>query len=280
MITEPYKIIVFPGGCSGNFLADWLTLNESTMRNPTYQIDAYDNSESLFRWIRFSDQQAEADASVGLDLNSISEEDKSFLKERISIIKKNPVTDVTVTHITDDRLRDMIDWPATYIKIWFKSDVYTSIRNNFFKDLVGYSITVDPRVSRFEHYLNYISYQYDSKINLPIPPDSHDLVDILNIEYLKKIFAEINLGKQPSQNKINWAKEYLSKQRVIQLGDLTNYHELRERLQPKDTFDLAILLHAYETRNPSQRRIWSIDDIPDEYNAALDFLNSNHDRYY
>jgi len=251
------------------------------MRPPCYQIDARDNPESAFRWIRLPDEDKLARAGMILDLDSVDDYEISFLKDRISSLYESPITDVTVTHIVDPKLKELIYYPAKYVTIWFKNEIYTSIRNSYHKEIGDICKRVDPRISIFEHYLNFISFEYDLKNKLVCPDDAYDLVDdIYDISRLIEIYENVNDGAKPSEFKISWAKEYISKQRIIRLDDSLKYEELNQQLNPKDIFDLAILLHAFEIRNPNLRRMWSIDDVPKEFNDALDFFRYNHDRYY
>jgi hypothetical protein len=56
MIIDPLKIVLFPGGCSGNFIGDWLTLNESSMRDPQFQIDMIGAKDTPTTFIKFDSE--------------------------------------------------------------------------------------------------------------------------------------------------------------------------------------------------------------------------------
>jgi hypothetical protein len=279
MFSYPFKIILFPGGCGGNFLAEWLSLNDTILRPPNFQIDidAYDNK---FPTITLpGDWSADLRFPLGIVSDLSLMNDFELIKIKSDILKmKEYEGDVCISHITDiKRLKELINVDVKYIISWPLTNKFGWIKNTIYKnplyDRIGHT---------FDSHFRHISYYVNAFENIVQPPSEYifDFGDICNIDVLKILYLKIN-GKEANKTKIAWAKEYIGKQ-FQKLDDvkIDNYQKLRRIINPKDIFDVALLVYLFEKNNPYLRRIWAIDDLPSDFQGAIDFIDTNYNRYY
>lgn len=284
MINEPLKIVMFPGGCSGHFMADWLTLNDELMRPAAFQIDNWKTGDSPIDVIKLPDPwYLEERFKLGMisDLSLLNDDEMEFLLNQIKRIPDR-VSDVVYTHITDhDALSQLIPYSANYVIIWPHNNKFGWIKTAYHKNGVLDTSIIDPRIRLFEHLFNFIS-MYDQefdKMKLR-SSSSFDYANITNMEELVLLYRSIN-GFDPSESKILWAQKYIDQQfKAINECASLNYADLMDNVNPTDLFDLAVLVYQFEKNNPSLKRKWTIDDVPTDYNLALEFFEKNHLKYY
>ena len=265
-------------------MADWLTLNESIMRDPEFQIDGNGSKESPIDGIdpgkgwwfdpRFK---------LGMisDTSLFTSNEAHAVEDKISKIPHRK-TDVILTHITDSvGLSQLITQPAHYITIWPITNRFGWIKTIYHKNNVYDTAYYDNRINQFEHLLNYITmYDVGCATHDTYHGEVFDYGRLQDIDSLIELYQRSN-GSLPSNLKIDWANRYIAQQfKPINPTPAPSLSDLIKETDPKDLFDLAILVYFYEKNNPALRRIWSVDDVPDDPLIALDFLRRNHMNYY
>ena len=283
MIIDPLKIVLFPGGCGGNFIADWLTLNESTMRDPKFQIDGKSSKESPIDGIDpGTGWWFDPRFKLGMIRNTslFTDNEAQAVKDKIfKIAYRN--TDVVLTHIVDSvGLSRLISQPAHYITIWPITNKFGWMKTIYHKNNVYDTAYHDNSINQFEHLLNYIT-MYDTEFEAldTYQGEVFDYGLLQDIDSLIDLYQRSN-GRLPSDQKIDWAKRYIAQQfKPINPTVVGNLIDLIRETNTKDLFDLAILVYVYEKSNPGLKRIWSVDDVPDDPNLAFDFFTRNHMRY-
>ena len=274
MITDPLKIILFPGGCGGNFLADWLTLNEESMRPPNFQVDLK-GVKGRLKYITLSENWwVDERFPLGMvsHLSLLNSEEVEKVKTDIFDLNAR-TTDICITHITDlTGLQKLIELEAKYILIWPKTNQYGWIKNTWYKNQY-----VDK--SQFYNMLYHIENYVDIFKTMITPSNFLDFGDILDLPILEKLYLEIN-GIEVSNYKKTWAKEYITKQ-FKRLDDISSqdYFEIRNAVNPCDLFDVAILLYLFK-RNNNDVGFWGTKyyDVPSNYMEALKFLDESHNK--
>ena len=264
-------------------MADWLTLNESTMRDPKFQIDGKSSKESPIDGIDpGTGWWFDPRFKLGMIRNTslFTDNEAQAVKDKIfKIAYRN--TDVVLTHIVDSvGLSRLISQPAHYITIWPITNKFGWMKTIYHKNNVYDTAYHDNSINQFEHLLNYIT-MYDTEFEAldTYQGEVFDYGLLQDIDSLIDLYQRSN-GRLPSDQKIDWAKRYIAQQfKPINPTVVGNLIDLIRETNTKDLFDLAILVYVYEKSNPGLKRIWSVDDVPDDPNLAFDFFTRNHIRY-
>lgn len=265
-------------------MADWLTLNESTMRDPGFQIDSKDAKESPINWIEDGKEWwFDPRFKLGMIKNTslFTDNEAQAVKDKIFKIPYRN-TDVILTHIIDSvGLASLILEPAHYITIWPITNRFGWIKTSYNKNKVTNTAYHDHRINQFEHLINFITMYDEGSQTLDLcHGEVFDYGRLQDIDSLIDLYKRSN-GNPPSDEKIDWAMRYIDQQfKPINPSSIGNLGDLIKETNPTDLFDLAILVYVYEKNNPALRRIWSVDDVPDDPMIALDFLRHNHKNYY
>lgn len=107
--------------------------------------------------------------------------------------------------------------------------------------------------------------------------------DLYNIDYLVQLYQQIN-GMDPNLEKIKFAKDYISKQFNPPLNDcnLLEMDAIIQYVKPTTDFDIALCILIYEKnhRTLDQNRKWSIEQMPDNVDEAVNFLRNIQKQYF
>ena len=248
------------------------------MREPNFEIDEnvspHNSINPLSEWVK------KRQFSLGFinDYSLLDKEDVDYIKMDISAIHDRK-TDVIKTNITDTKhLQKIIPDEARFITIWPHSNKFGWIKTNLYKGF--FKNQNNHKIDDFIYFYNIIKYVDRRFSHIVVnSKDTVDYGDLYNISFLKILFLKVN-GEEASSKKIDWASEYIGKQfSRIDDSDLTNFGKLRRKIDPKDLFDVAVLLFLFERNNPHIKRNWTIKDIPNDFYPALAFLDENHKKY-
>jgi len=281
-------LIMFPQGGSGNFLANWLTDNDSILdfRHMRWIDQSGININRHKVSIRFDDNLPSRYMSLcGIitDIDPIleNEHQKDFFLRSITYSDRADVR-LIITHIFDEeRLINYLPYETRILKIWPLSNrfgFYKSALTKMFKSFLDdYE---HKNIGRFEHLYNTIEMYNNFFDTAPQPHDLIDYADLLDIDYLTSLHESL-LGNLPSDTKRRWAEEYIANQPKSMCCDHeSDYHEIRKDIYFDSLLDVAILLFIYEKNNPHLRRCWSIDDVPSDMESALVYIDQHSKDYY
>jgi len=282
--------IMFPAGCSGNFLANWLTPDDDALMEPNYQLDSVVNTNPYRVSLNIggSYENQPWSKSLGgaiMDLTGIIDSDSIYWQEFLNVIHdvKESSKPIIVSHILDEAtIRSYLGEDWIYITIWPYSNQFIWIKSYINKNVIASMSEDEKKALDFERLFNIVSFSYKTWISQHKQPIKNskiiDYGDITDIYYLRRLHEEV-LGEKPSYFKIKWAEKYISLQGKP-ITDFTNYKRIKELINPTSLVDLAMLTFIFEMNNPRLKRIWSIDDVPHDFDSAADFLYSNHNNYY
>lgn len=157
-------------------------------------------------------------------------------------------------------------------------------KNAYFKikqlEQVNYETTLSVWV---DEMLMYLSEFYRISLNDKDRPadyviEYHKLYDI---DFLTNLYIEIN-GAKPPQQKLVWAQEYINKQfPLLPYPKSTTMEGIVAEINPRDAFDVAACLFVYENnwKTIDRNRLWTIDDLPNDVDQAIEFLLKNQKNY-
>lgn len=252
------RVILFPAGASGHFLATFLAANPQEM-SPTFRIDFGQHSATAVKFCNtYDDIVTELETGNHLTILSHCLE--------VSKLKTHP------SH------------PKLY-KIYPKTNVFGWIKNvHYKKQLVEYvDYSAADFVMRVDmHIMNIHDFYTQINLDNDIPDElTVDFGQLYNIEYLTDLYKTVN-QKLPSQDTINFASDYVSKQ-FPPLEDCLSKDliDIVKHVNPQDLFDLAIVIFIYEKNHNTvdKNRLWSIDDLPNTVPASIEFLLKNEKNY-
>ena len=270
------KLISFPAGGSGHFLADFLTIN-SNLRDPSFRID---NSTTK------NPTQAFLSSGISEQNRNLVEFDESEkLKTNLQTIIDANVSTV-LTHFSKlSFLSDSLPEGTWVKKIYPLTNIFGLIKNTYFKkseaEKTSYQF-VDELAFKIDMAFTKINESYAIlKTDTEISENIIDFGKLYDIEFLKELYYSVN-GFYPDDVTINWAEKYIDMQfnPIDDMSD-TDFTKICNSVNPKDYFDVAVCLFIYEKNNNTidVNRLWSIDDIPNTVNDALVFLTNNSKNY-
>jgi hypothetical protein len=285
----PKILIMFPAGSGGNFLANWLTPDDDALMQPNYKIDAVENT-NRYRRALFLGEGYGVQPWVGLggtvnDLTKL-DRDSIYWQEFLNQIReiKQAKKPILITHVTDEAvIKSYLDDVETCITIWPYTNEFGYIRSIINKNILFNMDQSQKDGLRFEDVLDIVKVQYRLWLDKEDPLENSKIIDygnLTDIGYLIELYQNI-IGEPPSVARMRWAKQYIAVQnKPIRDTNSKNYKRLREEIDPRSLIDLGILTFMYEMNNPELKRIWSIDDVPRDFDSAADFLYANRNNYY
>jgi len=270
-------ISFYPGG-SGHFLAQFLSHDWTKHRSDsgaTFRLDSHVISElqsqsSQIYFVgggRFTDHYNTAD------------------RDKVFEVLDHSNNQTIITHylnISDFRKYTDDVWVR---KIFPKTNIFGMIKNNQIKkhdlELIDYTSTnLSTRVDNIFSIMHELYNDIHKDKDLP-----DDLIinfgSLYDIDYLVDQHKYVH-GYEPSNTKIDWAQQYISLQfDPIEDCDYTDIEQIIDYLQPADYFDVALVLYLYEKNNNTidSGRLWSIDELPNTVNEAIEFFRSNAKKY-
>ena len=251
------KIILFPAGASGHFLAEFLTIGD-TFVIPQNRLD------------------------LGQRLSS------AIFAPGLSNIKSAIVNDnrqVILSHYSG--ISDLLEFQDQHWlkKIRPQTNLFGWTKNVFYKkqqiEKVFYSQAT--MLQQFDMmFENLKDFYFQIKEDLDCPPELMlDFGKFSDINYLTKIYQDANQS-EPPEKKILFAQAYIDAQGpAINDCNYTDMLDIVNLIKPKDIYDLVILLFIYEKNNNTidQNRNWTINDLPNNIDDALEFLLTNSKNY-
>jgi len=252
------KIILFPAGASGNFLAAFLTAG-NTLINPQYRIDLGQTvSSSIF---------------VDPDLDQIKD----------AVINDNHQTILShYRNVSDLREFQSRHWLR---KIYPCTNLFGWLKNVFYKkqQIEKVDVSQAAMLTQFDFmFENMKHFYFWLKEDTDCPEDlTIDFGKIKNIDYLIDLYVDVN-GHRPDASKINFAVDYTNIQGpTVDDCDYLDIEDIVNSINPQDLYDLATLLFIYEKNNNTIdcNRLWTIDDLPVDINHAIEFLIDNSKKY-
>jgi len=252
------KIILFPAGASGNFLASFLTTGNSYTK-AQYRVDLGQfNSSAIF-------------APSNL--------------EKIKNIIVNDEHQTILSHynnISDLREFENQHWLR---KIYPHTNTFGWLKNVFYKkqNIEFVEFTQADMLVQFDAmFENMKDFYFVLKQDTDCPEDlTIDFGKIKDISYLTELYIEAN-ADEPDHEKITFAQSYIDMQgKPIDDTDCLNMEELASMINPQDLYEVVTLLFIYEKNHKTldQNRLWTINHIPTNINHAVDFLISNSKNY-
>ena len=225
------KIILFPAGASGNFLAAFLTTGKNLV-NAQYRID------------------------LGQTVSSAI-----FVDSDLDQIKDTVINDYHQTILSHYRnVSDLREFQSQYWlrKIYPCTNLFGWLKNVFYKkqqiEKVDVSraemlVQFDFMFENMKHFYFWLKEDTDCPENLTI-----DFGKIKNIDYLIDLYVDAN-GQHPDDEKINFAVEYINVQSpTIDDCDYLDIEDIVDLINPQDLYDVAALLFIYEKNNKTSEK--------------------------
>lgn len=270
------KVILYAAGTSGNFLGNFLVVNSVNLPSPRFRVDWKQPSSSSLV-MAFGSESS-------IDYRLVDYDTPETLNNIKNLIN-NDNRQVIISHYSKvSALEEFLDY-CWIKKIYPKSNVFGWIKNAYYKkttlEFVDY--TRGPWSYKVDQAIMHLNTWY-SKHKLDTDLPDHMLIDfgnLYNIDYLAELFEQAN-GIPPEKAKIKWAQEYIDQQLPpINDSNSLDLTEIFKKINPADFFDVAIALFIYERNHKTldQNRLWSIDDLPNNLNDAVDFLKKNQKNY-
>jgi hypothetical protein len=256
--TYVKKVILFPAGASGHFLASFLCANPNVIP-PAFRLD------------------------MNQDFGGVSK----FCKTYDDIVSEldNSTTRIIVSHFQEvTKLRSHKNAPQLY-KIYPKTNVFGWIKNVFAKkqllETVDYS-GADFVMQIDIHFMHIHDFYTQLKLDQDLPDDVViDFGQLYDIEYLTELYTVVN-RHPPAQETLDFARQYIDKQ-FPPMDDCVSLdlQEIISHVNPQDNFDLATLIFIYEKNHNTvdRNRLWSIDDLPTTIEGSIEFLLKNEKNY-
>ena len=270
------KIILFAAGTGGNFLANWLLVDNDLLPNPSFRIDKVQQTTDRIQFI--SGHRGQVDSRLN-DFDS-----EQCLRALVDWLY-NSQAQIALSHYRQIyQLQPYVD-QAWIRKIHPVTNIFGCLKNICYKkqhqDWINYSQT--PFSYQFDQIFEGLKDWY---FKLTTDTDSPEdlLIDfgkLYNIDYLNNLFVEAN-GIEPDSVKIFWAQQYLEKQYTIMDDcDYLDLQQIINHINPTDVFDLAVVLFIYEKNNKTidSNRLWSINNLPNTVEEGIDFFLENSRRY-
>lgn len=267
------KVILFYPGASGNFLASFLVVD--SIRLPGFRVDHRQDIEP-----------GVAVASGGSSTvdKRLQDFDSPAALSSIKHMIESGTKQVILSHYQG--VSNLKQYTDCWIKkVYPVTNMIGWIKNIHFKkqemELVDYtqaslSTRVDQCIFFIQGWYNIVKNDIDLPMDFVI-----DFGSIYDTKYLIELFEDAN-GFKPDNVKIQWAQEYISQQfpsmDYIVSSSMT---DIVKHVKPKDFFDLAAVLFMYENYHNTvdRNRNWSIDQLPNNIEDALNFLLDNQTNY-
>ena len=252
------KIILFPAGASGHFLAAFLTVGKLFVK-PQYRIDVGQTVTSAI--------------FVPSDLKKIKNEITNGAHQTVLSHYND------VSHLSDFKNQHWIR------KIYPHTNTFGWLKNVFYKkqqvEFVDFTqaemlVQLDAMIENMKEFYFMLKNETDCPADLTV-----DFGKITDLNYLTDLHIDAN-GHCPDEEKIEMAKKYIELQgRPIDNCDSLSMEELADKIAPRDLYDLAILLFMYEKNHNTvdQNRLWTINHIPVDVDQAVEFLVKNSKNY-
>ena len=252
------KVILFPAGASGHFLASFLTTGQVFVQSQ-YRMDLGQTiSSSIF---------------VPSNLDKIKH----------TILEDSRQTILTHYNQVSD-LRELQD-QCWIRKIYPKTNVFGWLKNVFYKKQQIESINVSQAemLCQFDFMFENMKDSYFAlKEDCDFPEDlTIDFGQMKDLDYLKQLYLEANEVDAPDEQ-IEFAQNYIDLQgKNIEDCNSLDIQDIVKLVNPQDLYDLAILLFVYEKNHNTIdcNRLWTIDDLPIEIDRAVAFLIDNSKKY-
>lgn len=261
------KMILFPAGTSGNFLAQFLSTFNDTP-DPNFRIDWNQKSRAVdYIGPKGTNGSSEIDFLSTVD-QWVQEENKhtmiSHYRQISNLLKYS------------DRCWIKKIVPGNYVLNYCK--------NVFFKkqtlETVSYNTSIADLVDGM--FMNIVDF-YNQEVNDTDRPNGHtvEFYNLYNTDYLVSLYKEVN-GVVPDTERINWAQLYIDKQfRMYKYPTAKSMQEIIDQINPQDEFDIAAVLFAYENnwKTVDRNRLWTIDNLPSSIDGCIEFLLNNAQKY-
>ena len=256
--TYVKKVILFPAGASGHFLASFLCADPSSI-HPEFRLDFNQSFSSVSKFCKtYEDIVNELDSGIHLTL---------------------------VSHFLEvSKLQSHESKPQVY-KIYPKTNIFGWIKNVFYKkqlvETIDYSgadftMQVDIHLMHIHDFYTQLKLDQDLPDKLIV-----DFGQMYNMNYLVELYTTVN-HQLPSDESLEFARQYIDKQ-FAPLDDCLslNLQEIINHVNPQDKFDLATLIYIYEKNHNTvdRNRLWSIDDLPTTVTGSIEFLLKNEKNY-
>jgi hypothetical protein len=252
------KIILFPAGASGHFLATFLSLDATKML-----------------------PNARIDLGQTLPLSIFIDNDLNKIKHAI----EHDTNQTILSHFLN--ISQLSEFQNTHWirKIHPHTNFFGFCKNVYYKKQQTEFVDWEQAgfIQRFDAmFENLYRCYFDTRNDPDCPSEvTIDFGKLNDIELLKKIFYEVN-QIVPSDKKLDFAEQYINNQyATINDCDFLDINDIINHIQPKDLYDLVILLFIYEKNHKTidKNRIWTIDNMPRNINDALKFLVENSKNY-
>ena len=251
------KIILFPPGASGNFLSEFLTVGESFVI-PQNRIDLGQRLSS---------------AIFATDLDDIK------------FMVNDDNHQVVLSHYSN--VSDLLEFQDQHWlrKIYPCTNLFGWATNVFYKkqqiEKVLYSQAT--MLKQFDAmFENLRDFYFKIKEDSDCPPElTLDFGKFSDINYLIDLYRDANQA-DPPEKKILFAQAYIDAQRpAINDCNCTDMLDIVNLIKPTDIYGVAILLFMYEKNNNTidQNRNWTINDLPNTVDDAIEFLLTNSKNY-
>jgi len=268
------QIILFHVGASGHFLANFLIVDKKLLE-PQFRIDwKQTNSNIVF---------------VGYNSSAVDRRLQQFKNNKVlEDIRKcvqQQTHQVMLSHYLEvSQLRDIGEhvWVR---KIYPKTNLFGLIKNAHFKkqnlEFIDYSQT--DFITQLDQAFIIIDDTYQTILQDQDCPDdlTIDFGMLYNTDYLATLFKSVH-GFAPDAVKMEWAQNYVDQQFTsCNDCDHTNIQQIIDHVKPKDFFDVAVVLFMYEKNHNTidTNRLWTINDMPNDVNTALQFIVDNSTNY-
>jgi hypothetical protein len=267
------QIILFPAGASGNFLANFLIVDKKLLK-PSFRIDWNQGNPNII----FIGNSSTVD-------RRIVKFDSTQVLEDIHKVIEQQTHQVILSHfLAVSQLKNISE--HTWVrKIYPKTNLFGLIKNvNFKKQMlesvdytnIDFAAKVDQAFIIIDNQYRTIKQDCDCPNEFII-----DFGMLYNEDYLVELFESVH-GYPADHLKIEWAKNYIDQQFLkCDDCDYKDMQQIIDHVQPKDFFDVAATLFMYEKNHNTidSNRLWSIDDLPNNINGALEFLKANSKKY-
>lgn len=267
-----HQIILFHAGASGNFLANFLIIDKILL-NPQFRIDRHQHNNNIM----FVGNTSNVDSRIVFFDNTVLDSiRKHITQETHQILLSHYLAVSQLRNIREDV------WVR---KIYPKTNIFGLIKNIHFKkqtlESIDYSTVdfknkIDQSFMAIDDHYQLIQQDQDCPDDLTI-----DFGMLYNTKYLVDLFKSVH-GFKPDELKMKWAQTYIDQQFVTCNDcEYKDMQQIINHVQPKDFFDVALVLFMYEKNHNTidQNRLWTIDNLPNNVNDALEFLKINSKKY-
>lgn len=267
------KIILFPAGSSGHFLASLMTTGNISVL-PNARIDLGQTvSSAVFVTGEHSADSKFNDFKSDLCLRNIK---NAIMHDHRQVILSH------YQHVSQLREFGSTNWIK---KIVPGANIFGWIKNLVFKKQYVERVDLKNTSFRYQVDANLMDLNSWYHLNLQDTDTPEDMIidfgNICNIPYLSDLYQSVN-GSAVDNLRIKFAEEYISKQfSPLSDCDSKSMIDIIEHVNPKDPFDIATVLFIYEKNHDTidRNRLWSIDNLPNTIPECIKFLINNERNY-